>query len=72
MCDKAVDDCQAALKCVPDCFVTSKMTKILFTTFYTDENILHFNGYSGNLGFTCNGMDIPDIDFNNIEWVFLI
>ena len=29
MCDKAVDDCLAALKFVPDWFVTSKMVKIL-------------------------------------------
>ena len=26
MCDKAVDDCLAALKFVPDWFVTSKMS----------------------------------------------
>ena len=29
ICDKAVDDCLAALKFVPDWFVTSKMVKIL-------------------------------------------
>ena len=31
MWDKAVDDCLAALKCVPDWFVTSKIIKKLFT-----------------------------------------
>ena len=31
MCDKAVDDCLATLKFVPDWFVTSKMIKKLFT-----------------------------------------
>ena len=66
MCYKAVDYCLAALKFVPDCFVTSKMTKILFTAFYTDENILYFHDYSGNFGFTCNGMGILNIDLNNI------
>ena len=30
MCDKAIDDSLAALKFVPDSFVTSKMIKILF------------------------------------------
>ena len=40
MWDKAVDNCLAALKFVPDSFVTSKMIKIHFTTLYTDENIL--------------------------------
>ena len=38
MCDEAVDDCLAALKFVPDWFVTRKMIKILFTAFYADEN----------------------------------
>ena len=31
MCDKAIDDCLATLKFVPDWFVTSKMIKKLFT-----------------------------------------
>ena len=39
VCDETVDDCLAALKFVPDWFVTSKMIKILFIAFYTDENI---------------------------------
>ena len=43
MCDKAVGDCLAALKCVPFWFVTSKMTEILFTYLHADENILYFN-----------------------------
>ena len=43
MCDKAVDDCPAALKFVPDWFVTTKMIKILFTALCADENILYFN-----------------------------
>ena len=40
MCDKAVDDCLAALKFVLDWFVTSKMIKKRFTDLYADENIL--------------------------------
>ena len=40
MCDKAVDDCLAALKFVSDWFVTSKLIKILFTAFYADKHIL--------------------------------
>ena len=38
MCDKAVNDCLAGMKLVPDLFATSQM--ILFTTLYTGENIL--------------------------------
>ena len=54
MCDKAVDDCLAALKFVPDWFVTNKMIRILFTALYADENILYFNEVSGNVAFICN------------------
>ena len=43
MCDEAVDDSLAALKSIPDWFVTSKMIKKLFTALYADENILYFN-----------------------------
>ena len=32
MCDRAVDDCLAALRFVPDWFVTSKIIKKIFTT----------------------------------------
>ena len=67
MCYKAVDYCLAALKFVPESFVTSKVFKILFTTFYTVENILYFNEDSGNVVFTCNGMGILNIDLNSID-----
>ena len=49
MCDDAVDDFLAALKFVPDWFVTSKMIKTHFTAFYADENIPYFNEDSGNI-----------------------
>ena len=67
MCDKAVDVCLAALKFVPDWFVTSKMIKILFTALCADENILYINEDSGNVVFICNGMGILNIDLNNIN-----
>ena len=31
MCDEAVDDSLAAMKLIPDWFITSKMSKKLFT-----------------------------------------
>ena len=43
MCDEAVDDSLAALKFIPDWFVTSKIIKKLITDVYTDDNILYFN-----------------------------
>ena len=36
MCDKALDDCLAALKFVPDWFVTSKIIEKLSTALYAD------------------------------------
>ena len=67
MWDEAVDDCLTALKFVPNWFVTSKTVKILFTAFYTDENILYFNEDFSNVIFTCKGVGIVYIDLNNIN-----
>ena len=67
MCDKAVDDFLAALKLVPDWFVTSKLIKKLYTAFYADDNILYFSKDSGNVEFSCNEMGILNIDLDNIN-----
>ena len=40
MCDEAVDDSLAALKFIPDYFVTRKIKK-LHTVLYTDDSILY-------------------------------
>ena len=69
MCDKAADDCLAALKFVPDWFVTSKLIKILFTVLYADENIPYFNEDSGNVVYICNEMGILKTDLNIIYLV---
>ena len=69
MCDKAADDCLAALKFAPDWFVTSKLIKILFTALYADENIPYFNEDSGNVVYICNEMGILKIDLNIIYLV---
>ena len=67
MCDKTVADCLAAIKFVPDWFVTSKMIKILFTALYTDENIFCFNEDSIDAVFMCNGMGILSVNLSNIN-----
>ena len=51
-----VDDSLAALKFIPDCFVTSKMIKKLFTALYADKNILYFNESSGDAVFNHGGI----------------
>ena len=67
MCDKAVDNCMAALKLVPHWLVTSKMIKKIFTDLYVDENIVYFNEYFSSAVFNCNEMDILNTDLNNIN-----
>ena len=70
MCGKPVVDCLTALKVFPDWFVTSKMIKKLFTILYIDDNILYFNEDSGNVVFSCNEMDIHNIDLM-VEFSFV-
>ena len=61
MCDKAADDCLAALKFVPNWFVRNKiMIKKVFTASHAAENALSFDEDFGNVVYNCN------------EWVFLI
>ena len=67
MYDEAVDDCLAALKFIPNMFVTSKIITKLRTALYADDNILYFKEYSGNARFCCNEMGILDIDLNKIN-----
>ena len=67
MCDEAVDDSLAALKLIPDWFVTSKTIKKIFTALYADENILYFNEDSGDGVFHYNEMGIVNIDLNDIN-----
>ena len=59
--------CLAALKLVPDWFVTSKNIEKIFTATYTDENILYFNEGPGDAIFNSNGRVILNIDLNNIN-----
>ena len=67
MCDEAVNDSIAALKVISDWFVTCQMIKKLSTALYADENILYFNGDSGNAVFNCNETGILNIHRNNIN-----
>ena len=66
MCAETVDD-SAALKLIPDWFVTNKMIKILFTALYADESILYINEDSGDAIFNSNGMGVLKIDLDNIN-----
>ena len=67
MCVEAVDDSLAALKLIPDFFVTCKIIQKLYTALYTDKNILYFNEDSGNVTFCCNEISNLTINLNNIN-----
>ena len=61
------NDGLAALKFIPDLFVTSKTVKKLLPTLYVDDNVLYFNEDSVKVLFSCNEMGILNIDLNNIN-----
>ena len=63
----AVYDSLATLNLVPDWFATGKMIKELFTVLYGDQNMHYQKEGSGNVLFSCNKMDILNIDLNNIN-----
>ena len=67
MCDEAVDGVIAALKLIPNWFVTSKMIKNLLTALCADENIHYFNDHSSNVIFSSNEKSILNTDINNIN-----
>ena len=67
MCDEAVDDSLAALKLIPDWFVTSKMIKKLYTALYTNDGLLFFDEDSGNVTFCCDEMGILTVNLNYIN-----
>ena len=68
MWDEAVGDSLAALKLIPDWFVTSKLIKNLLASLYADENMIYFNEDSGNVPTGINnGTGILNKDFNNIN-----
>ena len=67
MSNKVVENFLAALKFIPDWYVTSKMIKKLLTALYADDNILYFNENSGDAVFSCYDMGIFSIDLNNIN-----
>ena len=66
MCDEA-DDSLAALKLIPNWFVTRKMIKKLYIALYTDDSFLFFHEDPGDVTFCCNEMGILSVNLNNIN-----
>ena len=65
---KPFDDSLAALKLIPDSFVTSKMIKKIYAALYADENTLYFNEDSDDVTFCCDEMGLNNsVNLNNIN-----
>ena len=67
MSDKAVGDSLAALKLIPDWFVTNKMIKKLYTDLYAGDGLLFFDEDSGDVTFSCNEMGTLSVNLYNVN-----
>ena len=63
MCDEAADDCLAALKFVPDCFVANKMLK----KFLANGDIPFFDEDFSKVTLSANEMSILGVDLDKIK-----
>ena len=64
MCKKAIDDCLAALKFIPDWFVTSKMFEKLVNAIHTNDDILFYNEGFDKVTFIANQGHILAVDLD--------
>ena len=61
MCDEAVDDCLATLKCISDWFITSKILEKFDNALYANDDILFYNN------------DFDKVKLNaNLKHIFLL
>ena len=67
MCDEAVDDCLAALKFIPDLFVTSKMLEKFHGALLANEDTLCFYEDFRKVTFLGNNISILDVDLDKIN-----
>ena len=67
MCDEAVDYSLAALKLIPDWFVTSKMIRKLYTACHTDNGLIFLDEDFGDLTFCSNEIGLINVNLNNIN-----
>ena len=69
MCDEAVDDCLAALKIIPDWFVTSTIFNKLDNALHANDDTLFYDEDFDKVTFIANQRHIlvVDIDKNNLD-----
>ena len=67
MCDEAVDDCLAALKFIPDGFVTSKMLEKFYNALHANDDILFYNKDFDKVTFITNQKHVLAVDLDKIN-----
>ena len=67
MCDNTADDFLLALKFVPDWFVTIKMIKKPYNTFFANDYLPFFDEGFGNVTIFGRKVGINSLDLNNIN-----
>ena len=67
MCDEAVDHCLAALKFIPDWFVTSKMLEKFDNALHANDDILFYNEDFDKVTFIANQKHILVVDLQKIN-----
>ena len=66
MCNEAFDDCLAALKFIPDWFITSKMLEKSDSALLTNGDIVFFNEDFNKVSFIAN-QDLLVVDLDKIN-----
>ena len=66
MCDEAVDDCLAALKYIPDWYVTSKMLEKC-DVLHAYDDILFYNEDFNKVRFIANQKNILALDLEKVN-----
>ena len=67
MWDKFVDDCLAALKLIPDWFITSKMIEIFHNTLHVNDNILSYKEDFDKVTYIANQRHILAVNLDKIN-----
>ena len=67
MCDEPVDYCIAALKFIPDWFVTRKMLEKVDNVLHANEYIFFYNEDFGKIIFVANQRHILAVDLDKIN-----
>ena len=72
MCDEAVVNSLAALKLVPDWFITSQILEKFSDSLLANDDVLIFDEYFGKVTFYANQIGILGVDFDKLTLMVII